>query len=61
MAALVAGVNGYLLAQGKPPPNAAPAFTMGEVAAPPPVMGMVAMPVNPAPAPAPVAPQSEYP
>jgi hypothetical protein len=49
-AALVAGVNGYLLAQGKPPVGAGvPAVTLGKIAAPPPVMGMVAPPVRPAP------------
>ena len=54
VATLVAGVNGYLLAQGKPPVGAGvPAVTMGKVAAPP-VMGLVAPPANPTP-PAPPA------
>ena len=64
-ASVVAGVNGYLLARGKPAP-AAPAFIVGELMPPAPtailgkpgmpmVMGMVAMP--PATLPAAPAPQ----
>jgi hypothetical protein len=48
LATLVAGVNGYLLAQGKPPVNAIPTVTLGRVATAP-VMGEIAPPVNPAP------------